>query len=437
MIFGKRKEIKENPAGQAILIQSPMLQPQKWDLREAADRGFRSNPIVFRCIDEIARAIGNLPIDIKIKGQYLENWERDYPFLVRPNPTESFDQFIKGCVVDYCFSGEIFFSAIVVGSSKVRELWRQSPIQMVVDPSSTGMPKRYVWKNGQKEISWAVDNLTGKSDMFFYKNYDPMDYWRGMPPLRAAGLPVDIHNSGMVWNYSLLKNGARPSGILKMSGSPDQNAVNRIRSLFKRYIQGSQNAGEIPMLTDGAEWQPVDVAPKDMDYINTMKEMSKYIASVFGVPLPLIDTDNSTYNNLQESKERFYLDTIIPLANSIFNHMSTFFQNYYNNDFEICIDMDDVPALEQMRGRLFDRLVKAVTSGVLSPNEARQAMGFDPVPGVADSLFMGSNLVPIEMVGMDNLTPAQKETALILRKAKWSEAEIKAYFDHEGCDHAK
>jgi hypothetical protein len=101
-----------------------------------------------------------------------------------------------------------------------------------------------------------------------------------------------------MWNHSLLDNGARPSGIIKFKEDPGIDAMNRLKEHFKNNIQGSSNAGELPVLTDDAEWQQIDNNPRDMDYISTMKETAKYVASALGVPLPLIDNDASTFNNL-------------------------------------------------------------------------------------------------------------------------------------------
>jgi HK97 family phage portal protein len=194
----------------------------------------------------------------------------------------------------------------------------------------------------------------------------------------SAALSVDIHNSGMKWNYSLLSNSARPSGIIKFEGSPGGEVIARLTEFFKSRIQGAANAGEIPMLHDGAEWQAIDHSPRDMDFQGSMKEAKQLIASNLGVPLPLVDNDASSYNNMEQAKERFYVDTVIPLMEDFIEAFSHWLLPNFDGDLSFSLDLDSVPALEAVRTRKFDRAIKAVGAQVLTREEGREMMGFDP-----------------------------------------------------------
>jgi HK97 family phage portal protein len=215
--------------------------------------------------------------------------------------------------------------------------------------------------------------------MFFMKTYDPLDYWRGQSPLVAAGLAADTHNAGMRWNYSLLKNSARPSGLIKLGEGAGGEVVARLKEWFKRAMQGERNAGEIPVLPHGADWQAMDQTAKDMDFLNTMKEAAKLIASAYGVPLPLIDNDASTFNNIEQAKERFYTDTVLPMAREFLRQFGNWLLPLYGEGLQFQINEDKIGALEGVRTRLYDRMIRAVTAGVLTEDEAREAMGYDPI----------------------------------------------------------
>jgi len=213
--------------------------------------------------------------------------------------------------------------------------------------------------------------------------YDPLNYWRGQAPLVAAGLAADTHNAGMRWNYALLKNSARPSGLIKLAGDGSGEVVVRLREWFKRAFQGERAAGEIPILTGGAEWVAMDTNPRDMDFVTTQKEAAKLIASAFGVPLPLIDNDASTFNNLEQAKERFYSDTVLPMFNEFLAAFGNWLLPWYGDGLTFGVDLDQVAALEGVRTRKYDRVIKAKAAGVLTVDETRVALGYEPLGGVA------------------------------------------------------
>jgi HK97 family phage portal protein len=183
----------------------------------------------------------------------------------------------------------------------------------------------------------------------------------------------------MRWNYSLLKNSARPSGLIKLGEGAGGEVVERLKEWFKRAMQGERNAGEIPVLPPGAEWQAMDQTAKDMDFLNTMKEAAKLIASAYGVPLPLIDNDASTFNNIEQAKERFYTDTVLPMAREFLRQFGNWLLPLYGEGLQFQINEDKIGALEGVRTRLYDRMIRAVTAGVLTEDEAREAMGYDPL----------------------------------------------------------
>jgi phage portal protein BeeE len=51
----------------------------------------------------------------------------------------------------------------------------------------------------------------------------------------------------------------------------------------------------------------------------------------------------------------------------------------YGEGLQFQINEDKIGALEGVRTRLYDRMIRAVTAGVLTEDEAREAMGYDPL----------------------------------------------------------
>lgn len=372
--FGARGETKQHPAGAAFAMMGGGKSWARPSNKKAYfDEGYQLNVIVYRAVREISNAASDLTLEVFQNGEALEGHPA-LDLMARPNPMQGGNTFLKEAFTNYLLTGEM----AIVGTPEAppAELWNLNPVHVEVQPGAGGVPSAYIHKHNNAKKTFPVDRVTGNSQVFFLKMYNPNDYWRGQSPMMAAALSADTHNEGVKWNYKLLRNSARPSGFMKFSGIPGDETVSRLREWLRGTMQGSENAGEVGVIGDGGEWQSMGETPKDMDFMNTQKEMAKLVASAFGVPLPLIDNDASTFNNLEQAKERFYTDTVLPLFNEFLRAFGNWLLPAYGDGLEFRVDLDDIAALEAVRTRTFDRMVRAKQAGILTADEARQGIGY-------------------------------------------------------------
>lgn len=427
-------QVKASPVGSFLVMQnSPMRRSQ--ELKNFAKEGYQENVIVYRCINKITQAVSCVDIEVKENGKEVDDTSGEdghadaHPaeaILRRPNPSQTWADFITQVITDWLLYGEIFIYRNMVGKEVV-ELWALSPLHMKVVPSMTGMPQAFEHGDGSTKKIFPVDQMTGDSLVFFSKTYNPLDTWRGLSPLHAAGLAADTHNAGLDWNHSLLKNGARPSGILEFGegDAPDDTLLNRLRERFKMVIQGHGNAGEIPMLFGGAKFTETSQNARDMDFIALMEATEKYVASAYGVPLPLISNDASTFNNMDVAKEMLYTDTVLPLLNHFLESFGRWLLPHFGEGLEYCYDKDSIDALEGVRQRRNDRVAKLVTAGLISPDEGREMIGLDALGGAAAELYVSSSVIPMGDSGMSEVAPEDVSLAKALRRAGYDMKYIK------------
>jgi HK97 family phage portal protein len=373
-------EKKEHPNGAAFMVSAGSTWVRSDRRKQYIEEGYQLNVIVYRAVQEIIKAAGSLEIELfGADGGKIEAHPA-LDLLKMPAPQMTWDAWVAEMLVNRMLMGEM--AAVSPNESgPPAEVWPLNPMHVDVIPGRSGLPSAYVHEVNKSKRSFPVDPATGNSQVMFSKTYNPMNYWRGQSPLMSAALAGDTHNSGMRWNYSLLKNSARPSGLIRFKqGYPGGETIQRMREYFKARMQGSQNAGEIPMLSDDAEWVQISQSARDMDFLKTMQETAKYIASALGVPLPLIDNDASTFNNLEQSKERLYTDTVIPIMNELLAELNNWLLPRFGDGLELRIDMDAIPALEGLRERMFKRAVEAYREGLLSVQEARQLIGYERDP---------------------------------------------------------
>ncbi len=384
--------------------------------------GYGKNPTIYRCIREITMNAARIPLYLENAAGELIEKHPILDLLQRPNIMQSGNKFIEICFTDYLACGNSYIMASTEKTPK--ELWRVDPLEMTVTAGVIGVvPKNYIYGYGTSHAKiFPVDGLTGKSQILHRKTVNPLNPWYGLSPLEVAALAGDLLNSGLEWNYSLLRNGGRPSGALTCDGVVSEDAIGKLKQLRNAMMAGEKNAGTIPILTNGLKWTPFSQTAKDMDFQSTLTAADKYIAMVYGVPLPLVGTESSTYNNVALAQEKLYEDTVIPLFQDYLNDLNMWLSPMFGDELKICMDLDSIPALEAKRQKLFDRLKAAVDSGILTRDEAREAMGYEPKGGVADTLLVSSSLKPIDI--QDD--PAQQEQQPLEDDAKQAKALYKS-----------
>lgn len=419
----RKKEQKASPVhnGATVLLNNEFISKPR-NMLALQVEGYCRNPTIYRCVTEISKNAARIPLYVRNKK--TQEAIKEHPLvslLNNPNPLQSGKRFIEEIFTDY----ETIGNAYVVASAEIKpkELWRLDPKKMEVEPGKGGLPKEYIYAKGTSHSkTFIVDGLTGRSLVMHKKTINPINPWYGLPPLEVAAISGDLHNAGLEWNYSLLRNGGRPSGALTTEGTVSEEALNRLKEWKNKILKGSKNAGEIPILTNGLKWTSFSESPKDMDFGTSLTSADKYIAMVYGVPLALVTTEASTYNNIELAQEKLYEDTIVPLMDDFISDLNRWLVPMFGDNIEICYDLDGIPALEKKRQRLFDRVKAGVEIGLISRDEGREMIDFEKRGGAADELLVSSTLMPIDM-SLDNITDTQflKNS---LKVAGYSDKEI-------------
>jgi HK97 family phage portal protein len=251
------------------------------------------------------------------------------------------------------------------------------------------LPILYRYESSISKI-YPVNQVTGECELTHIKMYNPLSLVQGLSPLEAAGYSIDLHNMGMQWNSSLLQHSAQPSSILTVPENsfltPEQKES--ISDAIKSYRRGGSKNGGVLILEGGLQHNQSSLSPTDMDFRESLNTASRNIAAVLGVPFALVIPDSATYSNMETARESLYENTVIPLLDKICKALS-------KDGTEIRQNLDGISALENRRERKFNRVINGVKSGILTINEGRAELGFEPVEGLADELLVPRGTVPL------------------------------------------
>ena len=378
----------------------------KISYEDLATDGYSENAIVYRCVNEIANNASRVKINLFRGDQEVDNHPL-LDLLYKPSPTMSQVEYFQSVYSYLLIAGNNYMLSVGGDNTPPTELYNLRPDRIKIRTGTRAMPVAYDYMlKGQVVESYDVDQATGSSKVKHIKLFNPLDDYYGMSPIQASSVDIDQHNLANKHNVNLLQNGARPSGAVifnpkdETGGHVQLSDVqrNQLMNDVNQRFSGTGNAGK-PMLLEGDfDWKEMGLSPKDMDFIQLKNMSAKDIALVYGVPSQLIGIpDSQTYSNFAEAKLALYNETIIPLLDRIQGDMNEWLVPMFNEQgLELRYDIDSIPAMAEQRKRVFESVSAGVKDGILTRNEAREQLGYEPIEG-ADSLLVQANLMPLNI----------------------------------------
>ncbi len=419
--FGKIKDIfKKASRTVSIVIDSVggnSISPDR-NYENFCKETYMKNVIAFRCIDEIAKAVASVSWKLFQKEANGENKEiDDHPIIdliKRPNQDESWAFILIQLMAYLLISGNSYLERIKVETGPNTEypkevfVHRPDRIEILLDNDRVF---GYKYSLGSQEVIWEKDIITGQADLLQFKLFNPLNDFYGMGITEPASYEIDTSNASNKWNKKLLDNEARPGMIFSFSGNLTDKQYDKLEKSLKDKYSGANNAGK-NLILEGMNADnkmsvtPYGWSPKEMDFIESNREMARRISTGFGVPAQLVGIPDATYANYKEARLAFWEDTIFYYLNLLKGELNNWLTNNDDNIF-LEYDLNNIPALAHKREMLWTR---AQESTFLTINEKREMVGIEAVDG-GDVVFVPVNQIPLgtEEPTEDNLGDEDQE----------------------------
>lgn len=346
------------------------------DYFELSDSGYKSNVIVYRCVQLIARALAS--VDWEVKNHEANNANNILNLIHKPNHQQYKTTFIEEAISHLLISGNCYILASRNKDCTPTALYILRPDRINIIPGKGALPLGYEYTVSSAKQFFKVNQDTGECDILHIKLFNPLDDWYGASPLEVAMGSINQHNAIAQQNTSFLKNGGRPSGALMYKSSLDRTKRDELKSNIRNLYEGGRNAGKILLLEGNFEWKEMGLSPKDLDFISGKELSAKEIALAFGVPSILIGSmASATFSNYKEARYTFWEETLIPLLNIVAGEFSNWFKILFKTDADLSYDLDSIPALSKRRETEWRKINNA---DFLTINEKREALGYPPLP---------------------------------------------------------
>lgn len=405
------------PAIAAFTVGRPVWSERNYEA--FAKEGYSVNAILHRCVKLIAQNAASPPWLLYGKGDQEIEEHPLLDLLRKPNPTNGGAALFEAFYAYLAIAGNTYLEFVSSAGKQKAELWSLRPDRMQIIPGPYGMPQAYRYEVNGRQVDWQVDPRTGMSPVLHVKEFHPINDWYGLSPVEPAAYGVDRYNAASAHNKALLDNGARPSGALifePVKGAADEPAkaapeevIAAAKEEMEERHGGPKNAGRPFVFGGNVKWEEMGVNAKDGDFVALSEAAARDICTAMGVPHVLIVPGEATYNNIRDMKLDLWESRILPLIDKTLDALNTWLVPQFGDGMRLTIDYDDVQALEPRRESKRQSTVELFDKGLLTRDEAREALQYDPWPdgqvGKVDAPVLSAVIGAIQQVGVE---PAER-----------------------------
>ena len=367
-ILGIDREEKLNSAQPFIGLEEGLA----IDTREKKDNyrsAYEELEVVNRAVNMIVDDSADIPFDVgeKILGitpivQNVRRTKVDLLLNKEPNPFQDINSFKRNLIIDLLIDGNIF---IYFDGAHLYHLPAQN---VTIEADTQTYVNKYVYDG---HIDYTPKEIIHIKENSFHSIY------RGVPRLKAAYRTMYLLDSMRKFQDNFFLNGAVPGLVLKSPNTLSDRIKERMLQAWStRY--NPKNGGKRPLILDGG--LEVDsltkVNFKELDFQPSIAANEKVILEAMGVPPILLDGGNNA--NIRPNHRLYYLETILPIVRKM-NHA---LERYFG--FKITEEVHGVPALQPELRDQAAYYSTLVNTGIMTPNEVREAMNMEPLDGHND-----------------------------------------------------
>ena len=364
--------VKENPAQEQIAYAEGTQVVT--DATPTFEVAFEKLESVSRGTNMIVSAAASLDYDIKDKlldGVAVGIRQKTLNSLLnfRPNPYQSAQEFRTHIFTDFILEGNIFI--YFDGAF----LYHLPAVHMVVEPDTKTFVAAYTYKGITK---------FKPSEIIHIKDLSSSSVYRGTSRLASATRTINTLYRMHQFQDQFFENGAIAGIVIETDNTLSQIAKDRtIMNWMTKY--SVKNGAKRPMILDsGLKLKSIgDTNFKDMDFDTSIKTHNIKVYTALGVPQVLIDGGNNA--NISPNLRLFYLETVIPIVKRFTSAIEFFF------GYDIDVVTSNVSALQPELKDIAAYHSTLVNGGIISPNEARTELRYEPKPG-NDDLRVPANI---------------------------------------------
>lgn len=350
---------------------------------------------VFECVVIRANSMSKLPLQLykrtkngKEKDKNHNLW---YLLEKRPNRWQTPSQFKQYIEVCRCLWGNAYIKIVFDSNGDIVALEPLEPSKVLVFKHNN--TKDYLYQyNGDNGIEIFTE------EEIIHIPYISLDGKEGKAPLEVARENAGNLQSITKFEGSFYKNSAMTPGILETPSQLNEPAKTKVKEEWRRLNGGSSNAGDIAILDSGFSYKPISIPIKDMEFIASRKINKAEIATIFDVPLYMLnDFEGAKFNNVEQQNLRFLNDVLQPTITLIeeeFNYK--IFTMQESKKYYVKFNLNSMlRADSKTRSEFYKEMIG---TGAMCINKVLELEDMDSIGEMGDKHFMSLNYTTLDTI---------------------------------------
>jgi len=311
--------------------------------------------------------------------------------------------------------GETFwYLARGENSRKIKEVYLLNPAQMELVIEKGELIGYVMNKIDGNKVPFELDEILHD------KRPNPFNEWRGMSVMEKASTYIDTELTTAQFTLSYMQNNASPSGIVSLPDM-DRETFKQFAAQWREGYEGPKNAGKTAFIRGGqADFKAVGATLKDVDQEITRKMAKNDVLMMLEVPKEMLGmTDNGALGrNTVEAFSYVYnkekIEPIMRRLDRIYEQIAMMDSN--RGEVINVTHESPVPEDKEYEHMLHKDLVNVV----LTVNEVREELGYEPIEG-GDDLPTTTGTVP----PMESSEDSSLSKQVVLKKSLTKSEQIK------------
>lgn len=351
---------------------------------------------VWACVKLLAETPASLPLNFyrKTDGGRVLDTEHDLAVLFS-GKVNRYQNRVE-------FWESVFLNLLVHGNAYCQIERRGNQIISLMPLMSSQVETRLL---SDGSITYQYENDTNGVTVFAEKSIWHLKLMGnsivGLSPLAYQRNTLGIAIAAEKSVSNIYKNGAKPSGILKLDRMLTKAQRDEVREAFATLTTGNNN--RLMVLEKGTDFEAISLSPQDIELLSSRKFQISEICRWYGVPSVMVNDNNGTSvwgSGIEQIMQGFYKLTLRPLLEKVEASMLVNLMSLQDrNNMEIEFDFNAL--LRSDIKTMFESYKSAVNGSLMTPNEARKELNLQPVDA-GDTLFLQGAMVPIDQLGQEN-----------------------------------
>ncbi len=331
---------------------------------------------VYACVNLLARTVASLPLLMYRTGQGGTFEAPEHPLYDvlehQPNRWQTAFDFRAMMMTHLCMRGNAYAEIVPGPRGAVDQLEPLHPDRVIPQRLPDGSI-RYQLSDGRRLL---------QDEMLHIRSSNAPDGLVGVGSIAYARETIGLAMATEEHGARMFSNGARPSGVVQLKKTLGEAAFQRFKQEWRSAYHGLSKSGGTPILEEGAEFKPISMTADELQFLGTRRFQIEEIARWFDVPLVMLHhmTDQTSWGTGVEAiMLAFVRNNLRPWLRAweqAIRRDLILVPNVYSARF-------DTEALQRGDSKaLADYISRLVLNGVLTRNEGRLMLGYNPLPGL-------------------------------------------------------